>query len=51
MCLGELSGHVGRHIDVFAGVYGEYDVEDGNFNGRMLLEICLEKKLCVKYMV
>ena len=42
MCLGDLNGHVDRHID---GVHGEYGVVQRNLEGRMLLEFCL----CVKY--
>ena len=41
MCFGSFSEHVGRHIDGLDGV-GER-----NFEGRMLLEFCLEKELCV----
>ena len=48
--LGDISRHVGRHIDGFDGVHGGCGVSRRNFEGRMLLEFCLEKKLCVKYM-
>ena len=44
MCLDDFNGHVSRHIDGFDGGHG---VDQRNFEGRMLLEFCLEKKLCV----
>ena len=28
-----------------------HGIDQRNFNGRMLLKFCLEKELCVKYMV
>ena len=31
----------------FDGVYGRYGVGQRNLEGRMLLEFCLEKELCV----
>ena len=42
---------MGRHIDRFDEVCGRYDVGKKNLEGRMLIEICLEKELCVTYMV
>ena len=45
--MGDMNGHVGRHIDVFDGVNGGYGVGQRNLEGRMLLEFCLEKKLCI----
>ena len=47
MCLGDSNGHVGRHVYGFDGVHGEYGVGQRNLEGRMLLEFCLEKQLCV----
>ena len=47
MCLGDLNGHVGRHIDGFDGVHGRYCVGQRNLEGRMLSEFCLEKESCV----
>ena len=44
MCLGDLNGHVGRHIDGFDGVYEGHVVCQRNLEGRMLLEFCLEKE-------
>ena len=49
MCLGDFNGHIGRHI---YRVHGGFDVDQRNLEGRMLLEFCLEKELCVYvYMV
>ena len=31
MCLGDINGHVGRHIDGFDGVHGECSVGQRNF--------------------
>ena len=44
LCLGDFNGLVGRHID---GVHRGYGVGQKNLEGRMLLEFCLEKELCV----
>ena len=49
MCLGDFNGLVGSHIDCFDGVCGGYGVGQRNLEGRMLLEFCLEKELCVSY--
>ena len=51
MCLGDVNGHVGRNIYGFDGVHGGYGVGQRNLQVRMLLEFCLEKELCVKYLV
>ena len=47
MCLGDFNGHIGRHIDGFDGVHGGYVVGQRNLEGKMLLEFCLDRKLCV----
>ena len=44
MCLGDCNGHVGGNSD---GVHGGYGVGKRNLEGRMILEFCLEKGLCV----
>ena len=44
MCLGDFNGHVGRHI---GGMHGGYGVGQRKLEGRMLLEFCLEKELCL----
>ena len=47
MYFGDISGHIGRHIDGLDGVCGWYGVGQRNLEGTMLLEFCLEKELCV----
>ena len=47
MCLGDFNGHIGWHIDIFDGVHRGYGIGWTNFGGRILLEFCLEKELCV----
>ena len=38
MCLGDFNGHIGRNFDGVGLI---------NFEGRLLLEFCLEKELCI----
>ena len=40
MCLGDLNGHIGRHVD---GIHGGYGVGQRNLEGRMSLQFCLEE--------
>ena len=47
MFLGDFNGHVGWHIDGFDGVHGGYGFGQRNLQGRILLEFCLVKELCV----
>ena len=47
MGLGDFNEHIGRGIDGFDGVHGGYGIGQRNLEGRMLLEFCLEKELCV----
>ena len=51
MCLCDFNVNICRHIDGFYGVRGGFGVGQRNFEERMLLEFCLEKELCVKYMI
>ena len=51
LCAWVTNGHVGGHIDGFDVVHGGFGVGRRNLEGRILLEFCLEKELCVKYMV
>ena len=44
MRMGNLNGHVGRHIDGFDGVHGGYGVDQRYLEGRILLEFSLEKE-------
>ena len=50
MCLVDFNGHMVWHIDGIHGVHGWYGVGKRDFEGGMLLEFCLWKELCVKYM-
>ena len=36
MCLGNINGHVSRHIDGFDGVHGRHGIGQRNLEGRML---------------
>ena len=45
--LGDFNGHVGEEIEGFEGVYGGNGIGQRNAEGRMLLEICDERELCV----
>ena len=47
ICLGDINGHIGRHID---GLYEGHGVGQRNFKGKMTLEFCPEKEICAKYM-
>jgi len=40
-------GHVGKHIDGFENVHGGNGIGERKAEGRMLLEICDEKELCL----
>ena len=41
MCLCDINGHVGKHIDGYKGAHGGHSVGERNLEGRMLLEFCL----------
>ena len=45
--LGDFNCHVGKLIDGFEGIHGGYGFGVRNVEGRMLLEFCDEKDLCV----
>ena len=45
--IGDLNGHVGRNIDGFRGVNGGFSIGERNQEGRMLLEFCDAKRLCI----
>lgn len=45
--LGDFNGHVGKRIEGYEGVHGGYGIGERNMEGRMLLEFCDEKELCV----
>ena len=50
MCLGDISGHVGRHIDGFDGVHEGYGAGQRNLEGIMHWSFSGEGIMCVKYM-
>ena len=50
MCFGDFNGHIGKHIDGFDGVNGGFGLGQRNLEGRMLLELSLEKELCASNM-
>ena len=45
--LGDFNGHVGEEIEGFVGVHGGIGIGQRNAEGRMLLEFCDERELCV----
>uniref|UniRef100_A0A0L8H0B0 Endonuclease/exonuclease/phosphatase domain-containing protein n=1 Tax=Octopus bimaculoides TaxID=37653 RepID=A0A0L8H0B0_OCTBM len=45
--MGDFNGHFGKWILGFESVHGENGIEERNLEGRMLLEFCDEKELCV----
>uniref|UniRef100_A0A0L8G8U0 Endonuclease/exonuclease/phosphatase domain-containing protein n=1 Tax=Octopus bimaculoides TaxID=37653 RepID=A0A0L8G8U0_OCTBM len=45
--MGDFNGHVGKWILGFEGVHGGKGIGERNLEGRMLLEFCDEKELCV----
>lgn len=47
LCMGDFNAHVGKDINGFEGVHGGNGVGERNLEGRMLLEFCDEKELCV----
>ena len=47
ICLGDFNGHIGKEVDGFEGVHGSFEIGKRNLDGRLLLEFCVEKDLCV----
>ena len=45
--LGDFNGHAGEEIEGFEGVHGGNEIGQRNAEGRMLLEFCDERELCV----
>ena len=45
--LGDFNGHVGKYADGFEGIHGGYGIGKRNSEGRMLLDFCDQKALCV----
>ena len=47
ICLGDFNGHIGKEVDGFENVHGGFGTGKGNVEGRLLLEFCVEKGMCV----
>ena len=45
--LRDFNGHVGKCAEGFEGIHGEYGIGKRNAEGRMLLDFCDQKVLCV----
>ena len=50
MCLGDINGHVGRHIDGLDGAHGRYGKCQRNFGRKNIIRVLPGKELCVRYM-
>ena len=47
ICLGDVSGHIGKKVDGFEGAHGSFGIGKGNVESRLLLEFRVEKGMCV----
>ena len=45
--IGDFNYHVGKKIDGLEGVHGRNEIGEKNWEGRMVLEFCNQKDLCV----
>ena len=45
--LGDFNGHVRKCAEGFEGIHGGYGIGKRNVEGRMLLDFCVQKELCV----
>ena len=45
--LGDFNSHVGKCAEGFEGIHGGYEIGKRNVEGRMLLDFCVQKELCV----
>ena len=47
ICLGDFNGHIGKEVDGFEGVHRCFGIGKRNLEGKLLLEFCVKKDLCV----
>ena len=47
ICLEGFNGHIGKEVDGFEGVHRSFGIRKRNVEGRLLLEFCFEKGMCV----
>ena len=47
ICIKNFNGHIGKEVDGFEGVHGGFEIGKKNVEGRLLLEFCVEKGMCV----
>ena len=45
--MGDFNGHVGKRIEDYEDLHGGNGIGERNVKGKMLLEFCVEKELCV----
>ena len=45
--MGDCNGHVGGNIDGLQGIHGGFSIGERNQEGRMLLQFCDAKHLCI----
>ena len=45
--LRDFNEHIGKEVDGFEGVYWGFRISKKNVEGRLLLEFCVEKGMCV----
>ena len=46
ICLGDFNGHIVKEVDGFEGVYGDFGIGKKIVEGRLLLEVFVEKSMC-----
>ena len=49
--LGDFNDHVGKCAEGFEGIHGGYGIGKRNVEGRMLLNFCVQRVECCKYVV
>ena len=46
ICLGDFNKPIGKKVEKFEGVHGNFGIGKRNVEERMLLEFCVEKYVC-----